>query len=390
MKEGKETGFKRERFSFSAETFSREQVEEKQAGESCHKKIRTESSKSKFSESPKCAPVLYAKDLPEQIEPYEGVNFWKAVNSQPNDKKIVFVDEGHKYFVRWIEGNQISREQYTSCSVSVSGFVHDCFPHFDGPAVVDKMQQSPRWKFNTKYHGMSKEEILASWKAHGELCSTQGSKFHYLLECFYNGMEQPLRTGKYANFKVIRMFLDWHKSAVEQARLQPYRTEMQLMSEADLRLTGTIDILFVEKDHPPPEETNGVLTLLMKDWKFSSGIKLTNKFETGLAGGPAEDLPACNGYKYFLQLNSYKYLIQNPKVYNCWRLNGKIYNRVEIKDMELVVFHDSQEQVQTFTVPDLSSYVLKIAQRRREYLKENPPVDKDAIMPEKIFQEMDM
>mmetsp|Transcript_3622 Transcript_3622/g.5381 ORF Transcript_3622/g.5381 Transcript_3622/m.5381 type:complete len:420 (-) Transcript_3622:58-1317(-) len=329
--------------------------------------------------------TLYADDLPEVVEPFVGINFLKALHSQPNDINIVFVDEGHKYYCKWVPGQQLKRQDYSSCSVSVSGFVHQWFPEFNGREVVAKMQKSPRWQFNTKYHGMTAEQILASWKANGEKCSSQGSKFHYLLETFYNGNVQPLRSGQYADFKVVRMFLKWHDSVIVPAKLEPYRTEMQLMSEPDLRLTGTIDILFVPSDHPPPEETDGVLRLFMKDWKFSKGIKLENRYEKGLPNGPVEDLPNCNGYHYYLQLNSYKFLIENTRVYSHWRFNGKIYNRVQIQSMELVVFHDNQIAAETYPVPDMEQYVEKIVQRRRQYLVENPPADKDCPMPENVF-----
>jgi hypothetical protein len=320
---------------------------------------------------------LYAKDLPETVPPWRFIDFLKSVNSQPNDGRIIFVDEGHKYFVAWFEGTNLAPEDYVSASISVSSFVHDWFPAFEAKKVIRKMKESPRWRYNTKYHGMSEQEILDSWEANGQLCSSQGSKFHYLLECFYNGMTEPLRSGEYSRFKVVRMFLAWHDRVIVPGGLEAYRTEMQLMSEEHLRLTGTIDILFIRKDHPPPEETDGTLYLYMKDWKFSKKISTTNRFEKGLAGGPVEDLPSCNGYMYYLQLNSYRYLIENTKVYSLWRYNGRVYKRVKIVSMELVVFHDNQETVQTYPVPDLSSYVVKLAEKRREFLLAHPPKDCD-------------
>lgn len=331
--------------------------------------------------------VLYAKDLPEIIPPWEHINRLKLQHRQKMDERVIFVDSDHKYYVAWSKEENLTPKDFVFESISVSSFVHDCFPAFNGREVIQKMMASPRWRYS-KYYGMSAQEILDSWEANGKMCSSQGSKFHYLLECFYNGMVEPLRSGVYSRFKVIRMFLAWNDQFIVLGKLIGYRAEMQLL-EPKLMLTGTIDMLFVEEDHAPPEETDGTLFLHMKDWKFSKGIKLTNLYESGLEGGPTADLPSCNGYMYYLQLNSYKYLIENDEVYSSWQYNGRVYKRVKIASMELVVFHDNQETVQTYPVPDLSSYVTKMAEQRSAFLRAHPskPQEVADTVPEEHFRE---
>ena len=338
-------------------------------------------------ENKEAAPEKLAKDLPEVVPEYWNQNYLAANHSHPNDKRIIFIEDGHLYYVAWY--SHLNRNNYTRTgTTSVSTFVHEWFPHFNAVEIISKMRRGRNFHKKTEYAGMNDQQIMDKWEANGQLCSSQGSKFHYLLECFYNGMVQPLRTGCYSDFRVIKMFLRWHDSAI-RGKLEPFRTEMQLMSDSELRLTGTIDILFIQKNHPPPEETGGTLFLVMKDWKFSKAIKRENRWDSGLRGGPCEKFPNCNFIHYSLQLNTYQYLIENTDVYSHpWVYRMQKFDRVKIVSKALVVFHDNQEEAEEIPVLEMGDVVREMVVLRKKKLQNeiSPEKDKEGEIPAELLQ----
>ncbi len=295
---------------------------------------------------------VLAGALFDEYPTFPAIHQLASLHPHALDSTIRFREDTHKYFVVWF----LEKGQFTSTNtVSVSGFVHDYFPHFDADEVIAKMMKGRRWNSANKYWGMSPGEIKQLWASKGEVASSQGSKFHYLIECFYNGMD----LAPYRHFRVIRQFLRWHSSAVA-GKLRPFRTEMRLRSGADLRLTGTIDMLYVEPDHPPPEETGGVLRLHMKDWKISREIRRENPYGRGF--GPCAGMPDCNFSHYTLQLNSYQTMLETH--YTNFRYRGCVYPVVRVLSRELVVFHDERTEAEVVPVPRCESTIKEMMARR--------------------------
>ena len=158
----------------------------------------------------------------------------------------------------------------------------------------------------------------------------------------------------------------------------PFRTELRFSTGPDLKLTGTADLLAIRADHPGPEETGGVLTLSLIDWKFSKGVQHTNRFGRGT--GPCRGLPDCNGSHYGLQQNIYRWFIEAYHTRWVWR--GQTYTSVKIAEMHLAIFHRNHGPVGLFMpLPDLSETVYNMLDERLIAVGHSAPCTDALIRP---------
>jgi hypothetical protein len=276
------------------------------------------------------------------------------------DSTIQFEDEGHIYRVQF---DHPTGPFVTENIVSVSGLVHQFFPHFDPDTVIMKMRRSKKWP-QSPYFGMSPEAIKALWKENGEYASQRGSVLHLLLECHNNGF--PLGKSTYADILEVQDYFRWRQSHFDKNNLVPFRTEFKMHTGPDLSLTGTADLLAIKKDHPPPGDCDGVLTLHMIDWKFSKAISMDNHYEKG--HGPCARMDNCNYNHYLLQQNIYKWFLET--YYNDWVWKGHVYTSVHVESLHLAVFNERHPRDGLYVkLPVVSSIVEDMmAARRKELL----------------------
>jgi len=276
--------------------------------------------------------------------------FLSAKNPHPLDMTIKFVEETHVYYVKFHTGN-------FSCEhvLSTSGFVGNYFSHFNADLIVSKMGQRTR---NTKYKGMTNDQIKAAWQKNGEQASAIGTNFHFLLESYYNGMDLT----PYDDYGVVQQFRRWHEKHVVPQKLVPFRSEQRMRTDLKTRLTGTADMLFALAVQDP---ASGVLKLVMRDWKFSKEIKFSSPFPGTY--GCCSHLDNCNFNKYLLQQNVYKYMLE--RFYTNWKYQGHVYERVEVVDMALAVFHDSQDDFQHINLTSIQPLIEEMFLDREQQLK---------------------
>lgn len=222
------------------------------------------------------------------------------VNQHQRDKLITFDEPTHIYTVKG------SSEGIISCTK----FLHEFFPHFDAKATIRKMMASPKWP-QSKWYGMTAQEIEAAWAANGKEASTAGTAMHLGIEQFLNGAEN-LVPEEVKNTAEWRYFMNFW--AEHGADLEPYRTEWEVWSE-EHKLAGSIDMVFRRKSDGK---------FLIYDWKRSKEIKTANDYATGF--GPVDHLPDTNYWHYTLQLNVYRWVLEN------------LYG-LDIADMFLLVLH---------------------------------------------------
>jgi ATP-dependent exoDNAse (exonuclease V) beta subunit len=240
-------------------------------------------------------------------------------NSHERDKRIVFDEGPHLYYV---DGKKMD--------ISVTGWVHSHFPHFNADKVIDKMMKSKKWS-QSKYFGKTKKEIKEQWKQSGLQASAAGTKLHLDIENFYNGLEVHNDSIEYLQF------LDFHEKI--GSTLTPYRTEWTVFDE-ELNISGSIDMIFKDVDG----------TLLIYDWKRSKGIKKTNSFESATTDC-INHLPNSNFWHYSLQLNTYKMILE--------RKYGK-----KVSGMYLVSLHPIQDTWKRIKVPTLETEMNDLIQLR--------------------------
>lgn len=223
-------------------------------------------------------------------------------NAHPRDADIQFDEPTHIYTV------QGSSKGIISCTK----FLHEFFGHFDAKGTIKKMMASPKWTESKWYKpGITAKEIEEQWNANGREASGAGTAMHLAIEQFLNGSEHVILP-HIKETTEWRYFMNFWRDHGDD--LEPYRTEWEVWSE-DHKLAGQIDMVYRRKSDGK---------FLIYDWKRSKEIKTENKFQTGLP--PIQHLPDCNYWHYTLQLNVYRWFLEN------------LYG-LEIEDMYLLVLH---------------------------------------------------
>jgi hypothetical protein len=228
---------------------------------------------------------------------------WQSLavkNRSPRDLCIEFDEPTHRYT---INGK-------TNGWISCTGFIHAFFPHFDPDTTIAKMMKSSKWT-QSKYFGMSADEIKNMWSASGKEASGLGTAMHLAIEQFHNGAIDKIDPVIFdtKEWKYFQAFWKAHGQDLE-----PYRTEWEVWSEKH-QLAGSIDMIYRKK-------SDG--TFVIYDWKRSKEIKTTNDYETGYS--PLDHLPNTNYWLYTLQLNVYKWFLET-------------YYGLKISGLYLIVLH---------------------------------------------------
>lgn len=246
------------------------------------------------------------------------------LNPHPRDEHIQFDESTHTYTID-------SKSDY----VSVTTWNHSHFKHFDADKVIDNMMASKNWT-NSKYYGQSKEEIKTGWEKNRDEAASAGTKLHYDIECYYNGVEVTNNSEEY------RQFLKY----LEDHLFRPYRTEWTVWDK-ELKLAGSIDMVYENEDG----------TLMIYDWKRSKGIVRNKRFEEYSTTECINHLPDTNFWHYSLQLNTYKAILE--------RNYGK-----RVTKLCLVCLYPGQGTYRLFEVPDLTEEIDMLFDLRKTQLEE--------------------
>jgi len=249
-------------------------------------------------------------------------------NAHPRDADIQFDEPTHVYTV------QGSSKGIISCTK----FLHEFFGHFDAKGTIRKMMASPKWTENKWYKpGITAKEIEEQWNANGREASGAGTAMHLAIEQFLNGSEHVILP-HIKETTEWRYFMNFWREHGDD--LEPYRTEWEVWSE-DHKLAGQIDMVYRRKSDGK---------FLIYDWKRSKEIKTENKFQTGLP--PIQHLPDCNYWHYTLQLNVYRWFLEN------------LYG-LEIDDMYLLVLHPDNKNYKRVRLNRMDDEVAAMLECRR-------------------------
>ena len=240
------------------------------------------------------------------------IHYLAKKNPHPRDAHIEFDEPTHTYT---IDGSS----DYTS----VTTWNHTHFKAFDADAIIAQMMGSKNWP-NSKYHGKTADEIKAEWDKNRDEAAEAGTKMHYDIECYYNGMEVANDSTEYEYFKAF---------AADNAELVPYRTEWTVW-DSELKIAGSIDMVYENPDG----------TLAIYDWKRSKGIVRNKRFEEYATTACISHIPDTNFWHYALQLNTYKAILE------------KNYGK-RVTTLRLVCLHPNQRTYEVIDVPELEEEI---------------------------------
>ena len=258
-----------------------------------------------------------------------------SVNRHPRDNHITFDEPTHKYYVNGTcKGN-----------ISCTGFIHEFFGHFDAKKTIQKMRRGPNWA-TSKYVGKTDEEIMKEWADSGKEASTAGTAMHLAIEQYMHGAYDEINPA-IKDTPEWKYFLKFWADCGHD--LEPYRSEWEvftdslvpLAGERKIKLCGSIDMVYRRK-------SDGKFVIY--DWKRSKEIKSDNPFGTGLP--PLEHLPDTNYWHYTLQLNVYKWILEN-------------YYGAEVADLYLVILHPDAPSYRRMRLNILTDEVEDMIECRR-------------------------
>jgi len=256
------------------------------------------------------------------------------MNAHPMDSRIDFDPEAHEYFV-----------DDKAMELSVTQMVEDFFEKFDADDVIRKMMGGNRWPregyINKDGSPFTEMEIKAKWDNIGEYARNKGTWMHYNIERFFNNLEPSPALEEMDHF--MAFFTDF----ITGRNVQPFRTEWRIAAP-DLKLAGSVDFVGRLPD--------GTFALL--DWKRSKDLDSNLRSKYGKhAKYPLEHLDDCDGSKYFLQLNVYKFILER-------------YYQLPVSYMAVVSFSPSLPAYFLAEVPPMADEVERmlgdIVRRRSE------------------------
>ena len=243
----------------------------------------------------------------------------KINNSHPRDNRIDFDEVNHVYFIDGIP-----------YELSVTGFIKSFFEEFDSESVI--MKNYAKWQSDkkSKYYGLSVDDIKKSWQKNAENASNKGTKLHKDIEAFYNDIEVCNNSVEFNFFLRLNDRL--------KDKFKAYRTEWIIFDE-EIKLAGSVDMCYEDKEG----------NYYLFDWKRSKQIIKENNYRKGKY--PLNHIDDTNYWRYALQLNIYKYILE------------KNYMKA-ISSLYLVKLHPVQQNYEVISIPDLTTEVnLMIKQR---------------------------
>ena len=206
----------------------------------------------------------------------------------------------------------------------------------DQASVCQLLQRAPEdsvWNGARYLLTMTRAEIKGMWKRNGEVASRVGTWAHLQCECVLNGGQVSSLSPE---MSCLSRFLQ------TSGQLLARRTEWSIWA-TDEKLAGAIDFCATDP--------NGCLVLV--DWKRSKNLKTKYFTSFKQMKGDLSHIPDAVGWKYRLQLNLYKYIIE--KYY------GFFVSRMLVVD----IHPDAHEDPFVDEVPNMQMDVRQILRARQ-------------------------
>ena len=254
-------------------------------------------------------------------------------NKHPLDSLVKKDEKKHQYYI-----NNDNRDV-----ISVTTYIPLFFQAFKVDEIIKNIVNSYDHGNNPeyKYYLKTSEEIKKLWNENSVKASNSGTKLHKDIEDYYNNLHVINDSVEFSQF------LDFYNDYKDY---KIYRTEWMIFHEY-FRICGCIDAVFKKKDDD---------SLIIVDWKRSKEIKYKN-YNNEYCKFPINNLQSCNFNQYSLQLNLYRYILEN------------VYKK-KVSEMFLIVLHPENDDNKyiKYDVPFMDQEIdLLLKVRRNELIKMN-------------------
>lgn len=239
--------------------------------------------------------VVDANEI-DEIE--ENLNRTKKFKSSTQLDNIAFEDEAHKYHH---PKDETGNAEY----ISVTTLIERFFP-FD----IDRYIQG-----KAKKEGRTEEDVLEEFLKNRDEAAEKGTYLHEQIENFLKGKDHE------STSKEFRMFKDFYHQIVVAKGFEFVEAEKRILFEA-YNIAGTVDALFKK---PNSDQ------YLIVDWKRSKKLVIDGhpkKYGYGYGLSELNHLDNSSYYKYALQQNIYRYILQ-------------MKYGMTISSMNLIVLHEN-------------------------------------------------
>ena len=250
----------------------------------------------KFGKQKSTSQIIVDVNEAEGIE--NNINRTKKLKSATPQENIAFEDETHKYHH---PKDETGNAEYLSVTTLIDRF----FP-FD----MDRFIQG-----KAKKEERSEEDVLNEFLKMRDEAAEKGTYLHEQIENFLKGKEHD------ASSKEFTMFKRFYEQIVVAKGFEFVEAEKKVLLD-EYNVAGTVDALFKK---PNTDE------YLIVDWKRSKKLVVDGypkKYGYGYALSELSHLDNSSYYKYALQQNIYRYILE------------KKYG-MPISSMNLIVLHEN-------------------------------------------------
>jgi hypothetical protein len=231
-----------------------------------------------------------------------------------NDTNVAFDDEKHAYF-------PISNPTGNAEYISVTSLIERFFPFDIERYILKKMEKENK----------TRDEVLAEYMESTEKSSSKGTYLHEQIENFLKGQSYD---DKLIEFKYFKNFYE--------TEIKPrgfiFKEAEKIIVANDFGIAGTVDAIFKKPDKNE---------YVMLDWKRSKKVSIDGhpkKYGYGFAIADLSHLDNSSWYKYSLQQNLYKFILET-------------YYGINVSSMRLVVLHENYKNYIPLKVNDMHKEV---------------------------------
>lgn len=199
---------------------------------------------------------------------------------------------------------------------SVTTYLSQFFEKFDAMRIIDNHWPSWHRDPDSKYYGLTKEEIFSYWEQNGADSRDKGTFMHKVFEDY---VRHDILESKIPE---LAKFIEWYNSEV----LTPLKSEYTVFGATE-RIIGNIDLIYINKQNE----------VCLVDYKRSE-VPDSNSFGKRCS---VLDLPDTNISKHALQLTIYKYLLEKyyglevKHIYNLY-IKGDDYKFIERHPINII------------------------------------------------------